>query len=147
MSKILVTGGAGMIGSNLVKRLVSLGNEVRVVDNLWRGKIEYLYDNHGEPVIDLEKDFFNRDLSQPGACDDLMNDVDYVYHLADVVAGVEYVFNNQGTVFRHNILINSHVIESVRRNIRSRGKTIKGGGSIPCCPGICLRLEQINGRV
>jgi GDP-D-mannose 3',5'-epimerase len=44
------------------------------------------------------------------------SEVDYVYHLADVVAGVEYVFNNQGSVFRQNILINSHVIESVRRN-------------------------------
>lgn len=116
MKKILVTGGAGMIGSNLVNRLVALGHEVRVVDNLWRGKIEYLYDKYGESVIDLEKDFFNRDLSQPGICDDLLNEVDYVYHLADIVAGVEYVFRNQGSVFRQNLLINSHVIESVRRN-------------------------------
>jgi GDP-D-mannose 3',5'-epimerase len=105
-----------MIGANLVKRLVSLGHEVRVVDNLWRGKLEYLNDNNGKPAIDLEKNFFERDLSQPGVCNDLLNEVDYVYHLADVVAGVEYVFNNQGSVFRQNILINSHVIESVRRN-------------------------------
>jgi nucleoside-diphosphate-sugar epimerase len=48
MNKILVTGGAGMIGSNLVKRLVSLGHEVIVVDNLWRGKLEYLNDNNGK---------------------------------------------------------------------------------------------------
>jgi nucleoside-diphosphate-sugar epimerase len=116
MMKILVTGGAGMIGSNLVKRLVNLGHEVKVVDNLWRGKIEYLYDNYGEPAINLEKDFFNRDLSQQGTCNDLLHDVDYVYHLADVVAGVEYVFSNQGSVFRQNMLINSHVIESVRHN-------------------------------
>ena len=39
MEKILVTGGAGMIGSNLVKRLVNKGKEVFVVDNLWRGKL------------------------------------------------------------------------------------------------------------
>ena len=38
--KILVTGGAGMIGSNLVKKLVDLGFEVFVADNLWRGKTE-----------------------------------------------------------------------------------------------------------
>ena len=36
--KILVTGGAGMIGSNLVKKLVSDGHNVFVADNLWRGK-------------------------------------------------------------------------------------------------------------
>ena len=35
MSKILVTGGCGMIGSNLVKRLVREGHEVSVIDNLW----------------------------------------------------------------------------------------------------------------
>ena len=40
---ILVTGGCGMIGSNLVKRLVKDGGwDVFVVDNLWRGKLEYL---------------------------------------------------------------------------------------------------------
>ena len=52
--KILVTGGAGMIGSNLVKRLVNEGNQVKVVDNLWRGKLDYLYDDD-KPLIDFEK--------------------------------------------------------------------------------------------
>ena len=37
MDKILVTGGCGMIGSNLVKRLVKEGKDVYVMDNLWRG--------------------------------------------------------------------------------------------------------------
>ena len=53
MKKILITGGCGMIGSNLVKRLVKEGNEVSVVDNLWRGKLEFLKDETGKPVIDL----------------------------------------------------------------------------------------------
>lgn len=115
MGKILVTGGAGMIGSNLVKRLVAQGQEVVVVDNLWRGRLEYLSDAAGQAVIDLERNFFNRDLAVPGSCDDLLGGVDYVYHLADVVAGIEYVFGNQGEVFRQNMLINSNVISSVRR--------------------------------
>ena len=37
MSKILVTGGVGFIGSHLVKRLVNLGHEVTVIDNFARG--------------------------------------------------------------------------------------------------------------
>ena len=112
--KILVTGGAGMIGSNLTRRLVNEGHSVRVVDNLWRGKREYLLDGNGRPVIDLEKDLHVRDLSIPGQLDDLLDGVDAVYHLADIVAGIGYVFNHQGWIFRQNLLINSNVVESVR---------------------------------
>lgn len=42
MSKIIVTGGAGFIGSTLVDKLIKEGHEVKVVDNLSSGKIEYL---------------------------------------------------------------------------------------------------------
>jgi len=40
--KVLVTGGAGFIGSTLVKRLLEEGAIVKVVDNLWRGSLENL---------------------------------------------------------------------------------------------------------
>ena len=113
---ILVTGGAGMIGSNLARRLVAAGHRVSVVDNLWRGRREYLDGGDGRPVIDLDRDFHARDLAVPGALDDLLDGVDYVYHLADVVAGIGFVFAHQGFVFRQNLLINSNVIESVRRH-------------------------------
>lgn len=114
MHKILVTGGAGMIGSNLVKRLVQQGDEVFVIDNLWKGKIEYLLDDKDKPVIPLETHFFNRDLIDPKACNNVIGKVNYVYHLADIVAGIDYVFNNEGSVFRQNLLINSNVIASAR---------------------------------
>jgi len=87
---------------------------VSVVDNLWRGKKEYLLDDDGKPVIDMDRDFYETDLSIPGAFDPLLEGVDYVIHLADIVAGIKYVFNNQGSVFRQNLLINSNVITSVR---------------------------------
>lgn len=115
MEKILVTGGAGMIGSNLVKRLVKEGKEVFVVDNLWRGKLAYLNDESGKPVIPLASHFFNRDLSEKDTCDDLALRVDCIIHLADVVAGIDYVFNNQSDMFRQNLLINSNVIHSARK--------------------------------
>lgn len=113
--KVLVTGGAGMIGSNLVKRLAGMGHAVSVVDNLWRGRREYLADDDGRPVIDLQRDLHVRDLSMAGQMDGLLDGVDYVYHLADIVAGIGYVFNHQGSIFRQNLLINSNVIDSVRR--------------------------------
>lgn len=121
-NKILVTGGAGMIGSTLVKRLVKEGHDVIVVDNLWRGNLEYLNDENSQPVIDLDSNFYNRDLSVFGECDDLASKVDYIVHLADIVAGINYVFNNQGDLFRQNILINSNVITSARK---AKG-TLKG---------------------
>jgi len=115
MKKYLVTGGAGMIGSNLVKRLVKEGNEVFVIDNLWRGKTEYLNDETGEPVIPLDTHFYNYDLLEPGIAETVISKVDYVVHLADIVAGIDYVFNNQSLLFRQNIFINSNVITSVRK--------------------------------
>ncbi|MFC1481909.1 NAD-dependent epimerase/dehydratase family protein [Candidatus Neomarinimicrobiota bacterium] len=115
MSKILVTGGAGMIGSNLVKRLVAEGEDVSVIDNLWRGKMTNLLNIEGKPVIDFETRFHNIDLSIPGAADDYFNDIDYVYHLADVVAGIGYVFGHQREIFRQNVLINSNVISAVSK--------------------------------
>jgi nucleoside-diphosphate-sugar epimerase len=112
--KILVTGGCGMIGSNLVKRLVNEGADVYVIDNLWRGKLDYLHDEMGHPVIDLSTRFFNLDLSIADQCDRVLPHVNYVVHLADIVAGIDYVFNNQGSLFRQNNLINSNVINSCR---------------------------------
>ena len=44
--KILITGGAGFIGSHLVKRLISKGNFVTVLDNLERGDIKFLKENN-----------------------------------------------------------------------------------------------------
>lgn len=116
MSKILVTGGAGMIGSNLVKRLVKEKNQVIVVDNLWRGKLDYLKDSDGKYVIDLENNFFTIDLSYQGSIDFLVKKVDYIIHLADIVAGIGYVFGNQSFIFRQNFLINTNVINSVKKS-------------------------------
>ncbi|MEN8249999.1 MAG: NAD-dependent epimerase/dehydratase family protein, partial [Bacteroidota bacterium] len=116
MSKIIVTGGAGMIGSNLVKRLVEQNHEVIVIDNLWRGKLEYLTDPvTNKPIIDLERYFHKLDLSQEISDIEPFKGTDYIIHLADVVAGIGYVFNNQGSLFRQNLLINSNTIDLAKR--------------------------------
>ena len=115
MSKILVTGGCGMIGSNLVKRLVKEGHEVTIIDNLWRGRKEYLNDKDGIPVIDMDTHFFNLDLSINEGIDEIVEQNEYVIHLADIVAGIDYVFSNQGDLFRLNNLINTNLFHSVRK--------------------------------
>jgi len=112
---ILVTGGAGMIGSNLVKRLVAEGHHVSVADNLWRGKMRNLY-HHASPVINLNKQFFRLDLRDYHNCLYCTRGMDLVIHLADIVAGINFVFENQRFLYRANILINSNVLEAALIN-------------------------------
>jgi GDP-D-mannose 3',5'-epimerase len=114
MARILVTGGAGMIGSTLTRRLVGLGHSVVVVDNLWRGQRENLAAGDGW-LIDMARDFHDRDLSEAGVLDSLLPGCDYVFHLADVVAGIGYVFAHQQFIYRQNLLINTRVLESVAK--------------------------------
>lgn len=116
MSRIIVTGGAGMIGSALTHRLRQLGHDVKVVDNLWRGRLENLLDTGGVPAIDFSKDFHQLDLSVPGQLEGLLPGTDYLFHLADIVAGIGYVFANERDIFRQNLLINSNTIAACARS-------------------------------
>jgi nucleoside-diphosphate-sugar epimerase len=107
MKKICVTGGAGMIGSSLVNELIKLNYEVVVIDNLWRGRIEFLESIKG---FETSKSFHNIDLSQitnKGKIIDVIKDCSVVIHLADIVAGIGYVFANQYEIFKVNNEINS----------------------------------------
>lgn len=114
--KILITGGAGSIGSNLVKKLVKNKNyEIFVVDNLWRGKIDYLYLNN-KSVIDLKKQFFKLDLTNFNNCLKVTKNIDLVIHLADIVSGINFVFKSEPFVYRQNLLINSNILASSIKN-------------------------------
>jgi UDP-glucose 4-epimerase len=75
-SNILVTGGAGFIGSHLVDALLADGFRVRVIDNLSTGKLKNLRNN-----LDVI-DFIQADLNDPGITDDICKGIDCVFHLA-----------------------------------------------------------------
>ncbi|CRY91275.1 short chain dehydrogenase family protein [Synechococcus sp. WH 8103] len=105
--RVLVTGGAGMIGSALVKDLINLGIQPYVVDNLSRGKSEYL-----DCIQGFDHNYFyNFDLSSPQTFEFLstLPKFNAVIHLADIVAGIGYVFGNEGLIFNNNLNINSNV--------------------------------------
>ena len=74
MQKFLVTGGAGFIGSNICKKLVSQGCFVRVVDNLLTGKKSNLAD-----VID-KIEFIEADMGDSEVAQSAMKDIDIVLH-------------------------------------------------------------------
>ena len=114
--RILVTGGAGMIGSNLVKTLISQNHDVTVVDNYWRGKLNYL---KNDDVLVTSK-IINADLRDYSKTLEVIQGFDFVFHLADIVAGINYVFDNQLFLWRSNIMINSNVINArIENNIKN----------------------------
>lgn len=93
----LVTGGAGFIGSHMVDKLLVLGYEVRVIDNLSFGREQNLIQHRNNPQLVCEW----RDLLKLRKQDSLFKGVDYVFHFAgigDIVPSVKqpvkYVKNN-----------------------------------------------------
>lgn len=75
--RVLVTGGAGFIGSELVRQLAALGKRVLIVDSLVNGKRENVADVLSDNVTLLVAD-----LREPGLLDPYLGDVGVVYHLA-----------------------------------------------------------------
>jgi UDP-glucose 4-epimerase len=95
MKKILITGGCGFIGSNLVDSLIEKNNEVIVIDNLSNGKMEntnskakYFF----KDIRSLNKNFIND-----------IKGVEIIYHLAADIPSITYSFNNPTNTLDNNI--------------------------------------------
>jgi UDP-glucuronate decarboxylase len=89
MSRILVTGGAGFIGSHLSRRLVNEGNEVICVDNLFTGNKANIRDLMGNP--DFE--FIRHDIITP-----IHLEIDKIYNLACPASPLRYQYNPIDTI-------------------------------------------------
>ncbi len=104
---ILVTGGAGFIGSHLVDRLVEEGKEVVILDNL----------SSGVSFLNPDAEFIKVDLADRLKLEDVFRKKDFseVWHIAanpDVRIGSE----NPDEIYRNNILATYNLLEVMRKN-------------------------------
>jgi UDP-glucose 4-epimerase len=126
MSKVLVTGGAGFIGSNLTEALLKAGHQVWVLDNFSTGKRENLIFAREFPSLEVVKGDI-RDLS---LCQAAVERVQYVFHLAALPSVQQSVedpltsnsVNVEGTL---NLLLSSRDAE-VKRMIYASSCAIYG---------------------
>lgn len=87
--RILVTGGAGFVGSHLVDRLMARGDSVIVIDNFFTGRKENLLQHFGNPRFEL----IRHDVVEP-----ILLEVDQIYHLACPASPVYYKYNPVKTI-------------------------------------------------
>ncbi|PKA58425.1 UDP-glucuronic acid decarboxylase 2 [Apostasia shenzhenica] len=87
--RVVVTGGAGFVGSHLVDRLIERGDSVIVVDNFFTGRKENVMHHFGNPNFEL----IRHDVVEP-----LLLEVDRIYHLACPASPVHYKFNPVKTI-------------------------------------------------
>lgn len=103
--RILVTGGAGFIGSHLCERLLGEGNEVICLDNFFTGRkvnIEHLMDDRRFELI-------RHDITEP-----ILLEVDQIYNLACPASPIHYQFNPIKTV-KTNVLGVTHMLGLAKR--------------------------------
>jgi UDP-glucose 4-epimerase len=108
--KILITGGAGFIGSHLAEALLAQGHEVTILDNLSTGKLENVAHLEGRPNFHIViGDILNEFL-----VDKLVERADWVFHLGAAV-GVDLIVKDPLRSLTTNIKGSEIVLENVYR--------------------------------
>ena len=108
--KVLVTGGAGFIGSHVVEKLVAREAVVSVLDNLQNGSFENLEN------VKSNYSFIEGDCTDSEVAGKACRGQDIVMNLAAKVGGIEYNRTHQATMLRDNLLIGTVVLEAARKN-------------------------------
>jgi UDP-glucose 4-epimerase len=107
---VLVTGGAGFIGSHLTDRLLEAGEDVVVADDISRGNIRNI-EHQLEQV-----EFRPVDLTTIEGCLRATEGVDQIFHLAASVGGIHYIQRENVGGLTPSVLMNQYMLEAARIN-------------------------------
>jgi UDP-glucose 4-epimerase len=123
--KVIVTGGAGFIGSYVTKKLIEEGYEVFVIDNLLAGKKENIH---------KDAKFFNLDIRNLKDIEPVFKDAKYVFHLA-AIPSVQYSIENPQETNDVNVTGTLNVLiaaknASVKRLVYSASSSVYGDAKI-----------------
>ena len=142
--KVLVTGGAGFIGSHLVDALMEAGNEVRVLDDLSAGSIE----NIKRWLDDERFEFVKGDMRDPEKVRKAVEGADVVFHLA---ANPEVRIGAQSPelLYESNVTITHNLLSAIRDSdvkflIFTSSSTVYGDAEVIPTPENYAPLEPIS---
>jgi GDP-D-mannose 3', 5'-epimerase len=126
--KVVVTGGAGFIGSHLAKKLIQNGDSVTVVDDFSTGTEENLRD------LDVQPRVVRGDLREQKFARDFLKGADCVYHFAAEVGSVQYLHGSEERelfALQVNLQIDTNVL---RACVENKVKTIIYASSVSVYP-------------
>jgi UDP-glucuronate decarboxylase len=109
MKRVLVTGGAGFIGSHLCKRLLNEGNDVLCLDNFFTGSKSNIVDLLNRKNFEL----LRHDVTQP-----VLLEIDQIYHFACPASPVHYQYNPVKTI-KTNVMGTINMLGLAKR-VRAR---------------------------
>ncbi|RMH15924.1 MAG: NAD-dependent epimerase/dehydratase family protein [Acidobacteria bacterium] len=109
-TRVLITGGAGFLGSHLAEALLDRGCRVAVIDNLSTGR----FDNIRHLTPNARFSFAIDSITNEAVLDHLIGDCDLIYHLAAVV-GVELIVKDPVSVLESNVFGARAVLAAANR--------------------------------
>jgi UDP-glucose 4-epimerase len=107
--KVVVTGGAGFIGSNLCRTLLKNGAKVTAYDNLYSGKIEFI-----EDLMDKGLNFLRADIRDQEALEEATKNSELIFHLA-AQTSVPFSMDNPKEDCEINVVGTVNALEAARK--------------------------------